>query len=84
MKKKIFSVALAAMIVCGLLSGCEKEKIGTAPRNEVMNIEGTEGFVTVICDEKTGVEYLIYSDFYKGGICPRYNADGTLYVSGEN
>ena len=35
-------------------------------------------------DTETGVHYLVFdkSAPYKGmgGICPRYNADGTLYV----
>lgn len=35
-------------------------------------------------DTETGVHYFIYSDYagygYAGGICPRYNANGTLYV----
>lgn len=40
--------------------------------------------VTEYRDTETGVHYLIYK--YNavcwgcGGICPRYNADGTLYV----
>lgn len=31
-------------------------------------------------DPKTGVYYVIYSSAYQGGICPRYNADGSLYT----
>lgn len=31
-------------------------------------------------DPETGVEYVVYEDGYKGGICPRYNQDGTLYI----
>ena len=31
-------------------------------------------------DPATGVHYLIYSVGYKGGMSPRYNADGTLMV----
>ena len=31
-------------------------------------------------DPETGVYYVIYSSAYQGGICPRYNADGTLYT----
>lgn len=30
-------------------------------------------------DSKTGVYYVVSSD---GGVCPRYNADGTLYTGG--
>ena len=34
-------------------------------------------------DTETGVEYVIFSSVYKGGICPRYNADGTLMIDGK-
>ena len=37
--------------------------------------------VEVYVDNETGVNYLICDRGYGGGICPRYNADGTLYVS---
>ena len=31
-------------------------------------------------DTETGVQYFAWKHGYAGGICPRYNADGTLYV----
>lgn len=31
-------------------------------------------------DPETKVEYVIYKSGYQGGICPRYNQDGTLYI----
>ena len=34
-------------------------------------------------DEETGVEYIVFKTGYGAGACPRYNADGTLYTSGE-
>ena len=43
-----------------------------------------ENHLFVITDDKTGVQYIIYSEiFYRGGaggITPRYNTDGTLYI----
>lgn len=43
--------------------------------------------IFVITDDKTGVQYIIYSEpFWRGGaggITPRYNADGTLYIDPE-
>ena len=41
-----------------------------------------------VVDEDTGVNYVVVSRFNAGrgansiAICPRYNADGTLYVGG--
>lgn len=50
--------------------------------NKLADIE--ENHLFVITDDKTGVQYIIYSEFgYRsgaGGITPRYNADGTLHI----
>lgn len=32
-------------------------------------------------DKETGVNYIVYEHYDRGGICPRYNQDGTLYIS---
>lgn len=34
-----------------------------------------------IVDKETGVNYVVFSEVYKAGICPRYNRDGSLYIS---
>ena len=39
--------------------------------------------VSTYKDEETGVEYIVFKSGYGAGVCPRYNADGTLYTSGE-
>ena len=36
--------------------------------------------IYIYVDEETGVEYIVYNGYQKGGICPRYNADGSLRV----
>ena len=41
---------------------------------------GEGNCVEVIVDSDTGVNYL----YYGGGICPRYNADGTIFVKDWN
>jgi hypothetical protein len=34
-----------------------------------------------VTDKKTGVYYVVVENHYGGiGVCPRYNADGTLYT----
>ena len=35
----------------------------------------------IYIDEDTGVNYLVYAAGYKGGICPRYNSDGSIYIT---
>lgn len=34
-------------------------------------------------DPETKVEYVVYINGYAGGICPRYNPDGSLYIKEE-
>ena len=46
--------------------------------------EPTEGDVVnsqVYIDKDTGVNYILFSSNGKCGVCPRYKADGTMYVS---
>lgn len=47
---------------------------------EDMQIEGEfiSSYIRVDVDPETGVNYILYGG---RGIVPRYNADGTLYVS---
>jgi hypothetical protein len=43
--------------------------------------EGVGAQISVFVDPITGVNYLILREPHRAGICPRYNVDGTLYVS---
>ncbi len=45
-----------------------------------LNQNAPETSVRVYVDLDNGVNYLIYDGLYGTGMCPRYNADGTLYV----
>ena len=71
--KKIVAIILCVLLVCGL---CGWKKIDSEDMNVFANI-------SVIVDEETGVEYVVFNGYNRGGICPRYNADGTLRVRGE-
>lgn len=67
MRKTILIIScIALMLLCGCRSE-NKEKSGDVR-------------IDFYKDPKTGVEYIIYGYGYRGGICPRYNADGTLYT----
>jgi hypothetical protein len=50
---------------------------GNSEANEVK----PSGCYSIYVDEDTGVNYIFYKSGYGGGLSPRYNADGTLYVS---
>lgn len=76
--KKIIFVLAAVLLVCAS-AGC------IAVEEELSDRYIPEDYNTcwVYIDESTGVEYLIYMGGYDGGICPRYNADGTLKINEE-
>lgn len=101
MKKSGFIIIGFATLLIACLTGCnindyaEENSVSfntplidtdTAYKAErLARIEKDNLFV--ITDDKTGVQYIIYSEFgYRsgaGGITPRYNADGTLYIDPE-
>lgn len=71
--KKIIAVILCVLIVCVL---CGWTNVDSKTLDAGTNI-------TVIVDDETGVEYIVFKGFKRGGICPRYNADGTLMIREE-
>jgi hypothetical protein len=77
MKKKII-VILSVIGLCFGLIGCSVDTIG---ENTVSSM-GNE-CISIWVDEKTGVQYVIFSSYSKGGITPRLNADGSLYVENK-
>lgn len=84
MKKKIILVLAALLLVCAS-AGCiaEEETEEVVSDKYIQNYEHSN-YVYVYVDEYTGVEYLIFSaGSNKGGITPRYNADGTLKINEE-
>ncbi len=86
MKKKIILILTSFGIVtyaigCGSIANAKTQHVTNFYLEEV----GSSRNVHEYRDNETGVHYLIYSETRIGnvsysGICPRYNADGTLYV----
>lgn len=70
MKRKIVLVAITVLIA-SMLCGFASHKL----------YEYTQPDFYYIVDKETGVNYVVLSYTYKGGICPRYNRDGSLYTS---
>lgn len=78
-KKIIAIICCAVFVMC--LAGCTNAE---DKNNETQMTKVDMGVsVYTYVDKETGVNYLIYDGHRAGGICPRYNADGTLYVRGE-
>ena len=77
--KRIIAVLLIVLILC--LVSCTNNPgeptLGTIPNNRIR----------IWTDPETGVQYIIYQEMVgkggMGGITPRFNADGTLYIEGE-
>lgn len=69
--KKVLILVLCLVLVL-VMMGC-----GNSEANEVK----PSRHYSICVDEDTGVNYIFYKAGYGGGLSPRYNADGTLYVS---
>ena len=75
--KKIISLILVIAII--LLVGCAEVEYAEADTQ--INYIQDDRCCRIIVDKKTGVNYIVFSDLYQGGLTVRLNADGTPYVS---
>ena len=84
MKKLLVIILTMAMVLCAAgCSGTEEETCQAEKQpfsRTTYNMQGTT-YVSVIVDHETGVNYVFYKSGYSGSISPRYNADGTLYIT---
>ncbi len=87
-KKFIFGILCVLLVTTICISGCIST--GEASTTEIPTLTGdgtayNSNVISVYVDPQTGVNYLTYSVQLLpgglGGMCPRYDADGTLYVS---
>lgn len=89
MRKKLLLPTL--LFILGLfIGGCSITTVKAEQDNPLkiwfQNENGSMNTYNIV-DENTGVNYVVVSEeaLYHGepsvAICPRYNADGTLYVS---
>lgn len=89
MKKKILA-AIAAGLICVSATGCGKSYQEAINNNTVNKTTVVDGYFTeivkwgdiyrIVYANDTKVKYLIIEGYYKFGITPLYNADGTLQV----
>ena len=88
MKKKTY-IIITIMFVLGLfIGGCSTIQSKAEESNENVSIyllgKILDNFeCDTLIDEETGVNYIVlrYPHGSDISICPRYNADGSLYVS---
>lgn len=77
LKVSLIGIVLLVMI---LLCACGTKAEGKTEERRYMEFVGkcdNAGYTVIWRDGETGVHYIKTSHGY---ICPRYNADGTLYV----
>ena len=88
MKKVVFILFALVLIFC--LVSCDLQNERTELTSEEKRVKtlskNTDMFIWI--DEETGVQYIVYCDKSgysgMGGITPRLNADGTLYITTES
>ena len=84
MKKLLAIILTMAMALCSAgCSGTEEETCQAEKQPFSRTTYDTTGttYVSVIVDHDTGVNYVFYKSGYSGVLSPRYNADGTLYIT---
>lgn len=75
--KKIISLLLITLCLCSCSNSNEQE-------NNVKQKPFDNGHMHVYVDNDTGVNYLVYREYFNGvcaTITPRLNTDGSIYVS---
>lgn len=70
--RKAIITALLALSLCG----CGNTTIVAQKEANVGRFQCESGAVCLITDTKTGVQYLAWSDYEKGGICVLVDKDG--------
>ncbi len=91
MKKLVLILLSLTLVLC--LVGCDasetsyETKTEEAPKKTEID-EVSISKILIWTDEETGVQYIVYRDKAgyggMGGITPRLNADGTLYIEEES
>lgn len=76
--KKMLSMGL--IIATSFLVGCGVKSSVDAVNNMGFSNVDKDGFIYIFRDNETGVHYIKYGTNYGIGLCPRYNADGSIYV----
>lgn len=61
----------------GIVKDKEDPDFSSVSETEINN---NDFCVAVVVDNTTGVQYVVVREAMNIGICPRYNADGTLFT----
>lgn len=80
MKKHLIAAMLAA---CILISGCSNTTSVMQKESNAGRFRCEYGQVYLVTDTKTGVQYLVWDEYYKGGVCVLVDRDGKPLLAGD-
>ena len=79
-KAKLIAVTLAA---CILISGCSNTTSVMQKGSNAGRFKCEYGQAYLVTDTKTGVQYLVWDEYYKGGVCVLVDRDGKPLLAGD-
>lgn len=79
-KAKLITAILAA---CILISGCSNTTSVAQKESNAGRFKCEYGNVYLVTDTRTGVQYLIWDEYYKGGVCVLVDSDGKPLLAGD-
>ena len=80
MKKYLIAAILA---VCILMSGCSNTTSVMQKESNAGRFKCEYGHVYLITDTRTGVQYLVWTEYDKGGVCVLVDRDGKPILAGD-
>ena len=80
MKKYLIAAILAA---CILTSGCSNTTSVMQKESNAGRFKCEYGQVYLVTDTRTGVQYLVWDEYYKGGVCVLVDRDGKPLLAGD-
>lgn len=86
--KTCLAVSFASALLAGTLAACTSSQIEPRSAEQSSQMEeytdDRNGKVMVYTDKDTGVQYLIFEGYRRGGITPRLDENGNVMVQKGN
>lgn len=80
MKKNLVAAMLAA---CILMSGCSNTTSVKQKESNAGRFRCEYGQVYLVTDTKTDVQYLVWTEYNRGGVCVLVDRDGKPILTGD-
>lgn len=79
-KAKLITAILAA---CVLMSGCSNTTSVAQKESNAGRFKCEYGHVYLVTDTKTDVQYLVWTEYNRGGVCVLVDRDGKPLLAGD-